>query len=208
MSRTIVKVCGLTRAEDAAHALACDADWLGFVVKGPGSPREITPAAAGEIVATLPGVVAVAVLVAPEPAEALAIARTVGATRLQLHRVRPADWPADFPLPCAFGVGVTPAGELTGELPPREHLVLLDTAKAGLDGGTGETFPWNAARALASDRPVLVAGGLDPLNVARAVTTLRPFGVDASSRLESSPGIKDPELVRRFVAAVRECDER
>lgn len=208
MPRTIVKVCGLTRADDAAHALACGADWLGFVLKAPGSPRAIAPAAAGEIVASLEGVTAVAVLVAPAPDEALAIARAVGAARVQLHRVKPSEWPADFPLPCAFGVGVTPDGAFEGEVPPEPHLVLLDTAKAGLDGGTGETFPWNAARSLASDRPVMVAGGLGPHNVARAISELHPFGVDASSRLERSPGIKDPELVRRFVAAVRECDER
>ncbi len=208
MSRTIVKVCGITRAVDAAYAIACGADWLGFVVKAPGSPRAIAPEAAGGIVAALTGTVAVAVMVAPTPDEALAIARTTGATRVQLHRVRPADWPADFPLPCAFGVGVTSTGALEGEVPARPHLVLLDTARAGLDGGTGETFPWNAAREIASDRPVLVAGGLDGDNVARAIVALRPFGVDASSRLEQSPGIKDPERVRRFVAAVRECDER
>lgn len=208
MPRTIVKVCGLTRADDAAHALACGADWLGFVLKAPGSPRAIAPATAGEIVAALGGVTAVAVMVAPTPAEALAHAITMGAARVQLHRVRARDWPSGFPLPCAFGVGVKPDGAFEGEVPSEPHLVLLDTAKAGLDGGTGETFPWNAARTLASDRPVMVAGGLGPHNVARAIRELRPFGVDASSRLELSPGIKDPELVRRFVAAVRECDER
>ncbi|MFN8588230.1 MAG: phosphoribosylanthranilate isomerase [Candidatus Eisenbacteria bacterium] len=205
--RTIVKVCGLTRLEDASHALACGADWLGFVVRAE-SPRVVSPEAAGAIVAALPGAVAVAVMVAPTPDEALAIARTVGAARVQLHRVHPADWPADFPLPCAFGVGVDATGAFAGDVPPPPHLVLLDTAKAGMDGGTGETFPWNAARVLASDRDVMVAGGLGPDNVARAVAELRPFGVDASSRLETSPGIKDPERVRRFVAAVRESDER
>lgn len=205
--RTIVKVCGLTRREDAAFALECGADWLGFIVKA-SSPRFLDAAAAGEIVASLPGATAVAVMVAPAPDEALALARAAGASRIQLHRVLPVDWPADFPLPCAFALGVSEDGALHGELPPTPHLVLLDTAKAGMDGGTGATFPWNAARALASDRPVMLAGGLDGSNVSAAIAELHPFGVDASSRLEISPGIKDPERVRRFVAAVRECDER
>ena len=83
---TVVKVCGLTRREDAAHALACGADWLGFVVKG-GSPRLITPDAAGEIVASLDKPIAVAVMVAPTPDEALVIASRMHASRIQLHRV-------------------------------------------------------------------------------------------------------------------------
>ncbi len=207
LGRTIVKVCGLTRREDAARAQASGADWLGFIVKGE-SPRLILPEAAGSIVASLDAAVAVAVMVSPTPAEALAIASRMGAARIQLHRVDPRQWPTDFPLPCAFALGVDGAGAVHGATPPPPHLVLLDTAHGQLAGGTGQAFPWSAAIALAEQREVMLAGGLDADNVAAAIGLVRPFGVDASSRLESGPGVKDAELVRRYVAAVRECDER
>jgi phosphoribosylanthranilate isomerase len=86
------------------------------------------------------------------------------------------------------------------------HLLLLDTARAGLDGGTGQVWPWHTASAIMSRRDVMLAGGLSAGNVAEAVRALRPFGVDASSGLESSPGRKDPERVRRYIEAVRLCD--
>lgn len=203
---TIVKVCGLTRREDAADAQACGADWLGFVVKG-GSPRLIAPDVAGEIVASLDNMIAVAVMVAPTPDEALVIASRMRARRIQLHRVDARTWPTDFPMPCAFTMGVDASGIFHGEEPPPEHLVLLDTAHDKLAGGTGRTFPWEAASALARRRDVMLAGGLDAGNVVAALRAADPFAVDASSRLESSPGVKDAELVRRYVAAVREYDE-
>lgn len=204
--RTIVKVCGLTRAQDAAHAMACGADWLGFIVKGE-SVRGIAPEAAGAIVESLDSVVAVAVMVAPTPNQALEIASRMRASRIQLHRVDPLGWPTDFPLPCAFTVRVDSDGGLHGAEPALQHLVLLDTAHENLAGGTGQPFPWQAATALAARRDVMLAGGLGADNVVAAIQAARPFGVDASSRLETSPGVKDAELVRRYVAAVRDYDE-
>ncbi len=200
--RGIIKVCGLTRAEDAAWAIECGADWLGFIVRG-ASPRLLAPQRAGEILAALPGAVGVAVMVGVSPAEALAIARAMNATRAQLHDVDASSWPGDFPLPCAFASRVEEDGRFAGEPAPEPHLVLLDTAHAGLAGGTGRPFPWQAAASLAARRPVMLAGGLDGENVANAVAAARPFGVDASSRLESAPGVKDRERVRRFVTAAR-----
>jgi phosphoribosylanthranilate isomerase len=205
--RTLVKVCGLTRLEDARVALDAGADWLGFVLKG-ASPRRIDAALAGEIVAACGIPVAVAVMVTPWPDEALRLARQAGATRVQLHRVDPLEWPADFPLPVTFAVPVEPDGRVARALPDPRHLVLLDTSHPTLAGGTGASYPWHEAAALARTRDVMLAGGLGPDNAADAVTRVRPFGVDASSRLESAPGIKDHERVRRFVAAVRETDER
>lgn len=205
-ARTRVKVCGLTRREDALWAVRCGADWLGFVVLGE-SPRRIGADDAAAILAHTPGVPGVAVMVAPSPGQALELARRSGASVVQLHAVDPAGWPADFPLPVHFAVGVDARGVLTAPLPPEPHVVHLDTAHAGGEGGTGRTFPWSAASELARARRVVLAGGLGPDNVAEAVRLVRPFAVDASSRLESSPGLKDPERVRRFVDAVRECDE-
>ncbi len=203
--RTVVKVCGLTRREDAAFALACGADWLGFVVHG-GSPRRVEPEQAARIIEAVGGGIAVAVMVGVTPEQALDIARRSRAHRIQLHRVAPATWPADFPLPCAFAMGVTPEGEIVGEEPGVPHLVLLDTSYGNQAGGTGRTWPWEVARGLTDRREVMLAGGLSGANVAQAIRTLWPFGVDASSALELSPGIKDPERVRQFVTAARESD--
>jgi phosphoribosylanthranilate isomerase len=205
---TTVKVCGITRLEDARVAVEAGADWLGYVL-WEGSPRRIDVGAARAISEVLPRALGVAVLVAPTPEEALALAERTGAKRVQLHRVDPASWPGDFPLPVTFAVPVEPDGRLAGPLPVKaRHLVLLDTAHARLPGGTGRHFAWGAVAPLAASRPVMLAGGLDAESAVAAVEAVRPFGVDASSRLESGPGIKDPERVRRFVAAVRECDAR
>jgi len=205
--RTIVKVCGLTRLEDAAWAMECGADWLGFIVAA-GGPREIGAERMAGILAALPGAVGVAVIADAGPERALELARASGAARLQLHRADPAAWPADFPVPCAFVTGIDPSGAARGPLAPPPHLIQLDTAHERFMGGTGRTFPWERARQLCGDRPFVLAGGLDGDNVAAAIAATAPFGVDAASRLESAPGVKDRDKVRRFVAAVRECDER
>jgi phosphoribosylanthranilate isomerase len=199
-------VCGLTCLEDARVAAQAGADFLGFVVFGD-SPRRVSADLVGEIVPRAPGPVMVAVMVRPTPDQALQLARRAQASRIQLHGVGPDQWPEDFPMPCLFAVGVGADGRLTGPLPSPRHLLLLDTSVAGETGGSGRTFPWAAARALAGERPVVLAGGLGPDNVADAIRQVRPFMVDASSRLEREPGRKDPERVRRYLAAVRECDE-
>jgi phosphoribosylanthranilate isomerase len=205
VAHTVVKICGLTRLEDARAALECGADWLGFILMGE-SPRLTDVAVVKRILTALDGAIGVAVLVRPTPAEALAIARECGAARVQLHGVDSAEWPADFPLPVAFAVPVAADGALMAPLPPRRDLVMLDTASARSAGGTGRTFPWFVAATVAAEFPVMVAGGLDSENVAAMLEQVHPYGVDASSRLESAPGIKDPERIRRFVAAVRSHD--
>lgn len=205
--RTIVKVCGITRPEDARAAIEAGADWLGFILWD-GSPRNVPPERMRAITEPLESAVAVAVMVSLEPNQALETARLAGADRVQLHRVDPAAWPADFPLPVTFAVPVASDGSLRAPLPALDHLVLLDTAHPTLAGGTGERFPWETARVVAATRPVLLSGGLDAGCVAAAIERVQPFGVDASSRLERAPGIKDAEKVRRFVAAVRAWDER
>jgi phosphoribosylanthranilate isomerase len=203
--RTVIKVCGLTSREDASWALACGADWLGFILHGE-SPRRLEPEHAARIVDAVGGGVPVAVMAGVTPAQALDLASRAHAHRVQLHGVSPRDWPAEFPLPCAFAVGVTPEGELTGDEPEARHLLLLDTSVSGRTGGTGRVWPWAVARPIVARRDVMVAGGLSGDNVAEAIRTLRPFGVDAASSLERSPGIKDPERVRRFIAAARQSE--
>jgi phosphoribosylanthranilate isomerase len=203
-ARTVVKVCGITNLEDARAAIADGADWLGFVFHAP-SPRHVDPARAADIIAALPGVTAVAVMVATPAEQALALARRIGAVRVQMHRPS-AGWPPDFPLPVTLVVPVAADGTLAAPLPDPRHLVMLDTAHAELAGGTGETFPWRAAQRVARERPVMLAGGLAPLNVREAVLRVQPYGVDASSGLERAPGLKDHALVRRFIERVRAAD--
>lgn len=205
--RTIVKVCGLTRFEDARVAVEAGADWLGFVLKWEG-PRRIAADAAAEIAAGLPRATAVAVMVAPTPDEALALAERAGAHRVQLHRVDPLAWPAGFPLPLTFAIPVAADGSLGEAFPNPPHLVMLDAAHERLPGGTGVGIPWETARVVAGARDIMLAGGLDGDSVGEALERVRPYGVDASSRLEIEPGVKDAGKVRRFVAAVRAFDER
>ena len=120
----------------------------------------------------------------------------------------PTTWPERFPLPVTFAVQVAEDGGLSSGLPSSDHLLLLDTADETRPGGTGRSFPWERAAALSVRRPVMLAGGLGPDNVSDALDRVRPYGVDAASRLETAPGIKDPDLVRRFVSAVRIHDAR
>jgi phosphoribosylanthranilate isomerase len=207
-TRTRVKVCGITTPGDARVAVAAGADWIGVVLDGDG-PRRVALERAREIARAAPAGAVVAVMVAPsDPGLALARAHEAGAARLQLHRVDPQAWPDDFPLPLTIAVAVGDDGRLLGPLPRPAHTLLLDHADPHRPGGTGRTFPWEAARAVAAARPVVLAGGLGPDNVADAIAAVRPYAVDASSRLEGAPGVKDPDRVRRFVAAAREADER
>lgn len=204
---TLIKICGLTRLADARVAHEAGADWLGMVLLGE-SPRRVAVEAAREIATALDGAVTVAVLVAPTPDQAWQMASAARATRVQLHRVDPLTWPADFPLPASFVVPVAEDGSLTIPLPEPRHLVVLDTADPARAGGTGRTFPWATAGVVAATREVFLAGGLGADNVGAALDAVRPRGVDASSRLESAPGIKDESRVRAFVAAVRAWDAR
>ena len=207
MAHTIVKICGITRVEDARHAASAGADWIGFVLQGE-SPRRISAARARAIVDAIGEIVTVGVMVAPTPDEALLLAREAGVGRIQLHGVDPASWPQDFPLPVAFAVPVAEDGAMLSALPRTHDLVLLDTAHARLAGGTGRTFPWFVAATVATQFSVMVAGGLDDANVVAMLEEVRPWGVDASSRLESAPGIKDASRVQRFIDAVRAHDAR
>ena len=202
---TVVKVCGITRLDDARAALEAGADWLGFVM-WEGSPRRVDPVRAAEIVAASRAAVAVAVMVRPSPEQAAALAARIGAARVQLHEVDPLAWPEDFPLAITFAIPVSPAGTLERPLPRPGPLVMLDASDQLKIGGTGRRIPWESARVVAATRDVLLAGGLDADCVPEALDQVRPFGVDASSGLEREPGIKDPDKVRRFVAAVRAFD--
>lgn len=190
-----IKVCGLTRAEDALQAVRCGADALGFIAVHE-SPRFVSPEQVAAINAALPPYVTT-VVVAPTLDEAAAYRTDVaqvyadggdprGKRVVRVYRVRDRE-------------------SLAPALAAKADAVHLDTLHDAALGGTGHTFDWGlAAEAVETlSVPVILAGGLTPDNVAEAVRRVRPYAVDVSSGVESAPGIKDPVKVAEFVAAAR-----
>ena len=196
-----VKICGLTRVQDALDAVESGADALGFNFFRR-SPRYISPRAAGKIIAELPPFVAkVGIFVNASRAEVLRAIEASGIDTIQFHGDETPAFCTRFDLPVikAFRVGAVAALRQL----PKFHTTawLVDSAVPGQRGGTGTKGDWNLARqAVELGRPVILAGGLTPANVAEAIREVRPFGVDVSSGVESQPGIKDPRKVRSFVA--------
>lgn len=200
-----VKVCGLTCAADVRAALEAGADALGFVRHAP-SPRDLDAAGAAELVelveASARDVTPVALMVDPSPEEAVRHLERSGARLLQLcGREDPREW-SGFETPILRRLAVVPEAE--EELERWRGVALgfvLD--HPGGPGGTGRTVDLVRAARLASLAPCLLAGGLAADNVAQRVAAVGPAGVDASSRLESRPGLKDPGAVGAFVTAAR-----
>ncbi|MCU0226190.1 MAG: phosphoribosylanthranilate isomerase [Bryobacterales bacterium] len=200
---TLVKICGITNLPDALVSVEAGADALGFNFFAD-SPRYVRPEVAAEIVRALPPTVrTVGVFVNASPAEVDVIRAQVGLDVVQLHG---SENPAHYQGPATLWRAVrVEAGFQPSHLPhwPVEA-VLLDGPAGALYGGAGIPFDWQAARAL--PMPVIIAGGLHPLNVADALRQAQPWGVDACSRLESSPGIKDHMRIRAFLDAVRAAE--
>jgi phosphoribosylanthranilate isomerase len=198
-----IKVCGLTTPGDAVLAARAGADAVGLNFY-PGSKRVVTVAAARRIVRALPPFVwVVGVFVDASRAEVLRTAREVGLDAVQLHGDEPPALVASLGLRTvkALQVGHRPVTALARRYAAAD-LLLLDTAQAA-HGGGGVAFDWALAKGLARRRPVLLAGGLTPENVAEAVRAVRPFGVDVASGVERRPGVKDPRKLSAFVAAAR-----
>lgn len=195
-----VKVCGITTVADARAAVQAGVDAIGLN-RYPKSPRYVSVELAREIAAAVRGEALVAVLwVNEEPARMLEEACEIGAEVLQLHG---SSTEATIVAPQVDIWRAYPARERrqVEAIDPRgAQAILLDTPST-LHGGSGKTFAWDLAAGLTF--PVLLAGGLGPDNVAAAIRAAHPWGVDACSRLESSPGVKDAELMRAFVAAAK-----
>ncbi len=194
----MVKICGITNRGDALAAVDGGACALGFNFYPPSS-RYIAPEPAQAILAALPpGVLKVGVFVNEPAASVAALAGQLGLDIVQLHGESP-EIPARLrvwrALPVAPGFDVASLDPL-----PAEAFV-LDAPSGSLYGGTGRSFDWSLARG--ARRPVILAGGLDETNVRRAIEQARPWGVDACSRLESSPGRKDHRRMAQFLEAAR-----
>jgi phosphoribosylanthranilate isomerase len=205
---TRVKICGVTRWEDARLAVELGAAAVGFNFHLP-SPRCIEPSAARAIVAKLPPLVTAVGIFANETdgSHVAAIARAAGIGVVQLHgpQYPSADGPlADFRRIRAVAVkdGFNPeALQAIGD-----DAVLLDAYDPKLLGGTGKPFNWALAKNATRYATIILAGGLTAENVAQAIREVQPFAVDVASGVESAPGIKDAERMRRFFAAVSEAD--
>lgn len=202
MKGLVVKVCGLTRAEDVRAAAAAGVDWLGFNL-WPGSRRAQTAEQVRALVTTMdPEMRAVGIFVDATPVDVREAALHAGLHAVQLHgRERPEDW-RGFPLPIIKALKVDGPEALAAAERWDCEALLLDGP--GPDpGGNGRPFAWEQAQDLASRRTVLVAGGLTPENVAEAIHAVGPAGVDVAGGVEVAPRIKDAERMRRFVDAVR-----
>ncbi len=194
--RTRVKICGLKTPEDVRAAVEAGADAVGFVFTR-SSPRFVEPARAAELARFAPPFVwKVGVFLDAGVEELEGVAAAVGLQAVQVHRPlsrRPE------------GMALIRAASLGSDepLPDDCDLLLLDNPRPG----SGKEWDWALASSVARQRPVILAGGLDPENVGRAVREVRPFAVDVSSGVERERGVKDPGLIGRFVAEVRKADK-
>jgi phosphoribosylanthranilate isomerase len=198
-----VKICGIRRTEDALLAAELGAWAVGFVF-WPGSARFIDPYRARRISTALPPwVVPVGVFV-DQPAEYVsAVASLVRLGVVQLHGSETPEMVARMPQRVIKSVAVTSDfDESSVDRIPARAGVLLDAHDPERHGGTGTTVDWSRAAAAARRRRVLLAGGLRPENVRTAIDTVRPFGIDVSSGVESAPGVKDPDRLRALFAAL------
>jgi phosphoribosylanthranilate isomerase len=198
-----IKICGITNAEDALAATAGGATALGFNFY-PRSPRYIAPERAAGI-ATPAGVRRVGVFVNEPAARVGEIARIARLDVAQLHGdEQPADYPAELAVWKA--VRVTEDFDLSRYAECPVEALLLDGPAPGLYGGGGRSFDWSLGGACFSlPIPIILAGGLDASNVARAVAIAHPWGVDACSRIEAAPGKKDHKKMLEFLQAAREA---
>lgn len=195
---TWVKVCGITDEQALDAAVEAGADAVGFVLIE-GSPRKLAEDAARTLIARSP-IPSFILTDSSDVDRVLRMLERTGATGIQpygssTHQL--AEVAAAAGLDVLFPVAIGGNGLPEDLAIPESATPLFDTASADRLGGTGRTFPWEYLARFES--PFVLAGGLGPDNVAEAIRTVRPFGVDASSRLETSPGVKDPDTIRAYV---------
>lgn len=204
--RTRIKICGITRPQDAAAAARAGADAIGLVFY-PRSPRFLSVERALEIRDALPPFVqSVALFVNPDAAQVAQVIGRVRPAMLQFHGEETPRFCEEFGLPYIKACRVRAGVDLLEYLRPfsRAAAWLLDSHVAEY-GGVGESFDWSLAPAV-RDRPIILSGGLAPSNVAQAIRLVRPWSVDVSSGVESAKGIKDAGKIAAFISEVRNAD--
>jgi len=198
---TAIKICGITRREDAELAAELGAAFVGFVL-WPNSPRAATLDVVRNIARSLDnGVMPVGVFVDPSEHE-VAAAVDAGIRMAQIHGEPPSWTNGKPPVRTIRAVHLGAAGDAI-EPNIADETVLLDAHDPITRGGTGKTVDWARAALVARSRHVILAGGLTPENVADAISQVKPFAVDVASGIESSPGIKDHARLRAFITAAR-----
>jgi phosphoribosylanthranilate isomerase len=210
---TRVKICGIRDKNHALAAVEAGADFIGLVFAP--SKRQVTPTRACEIVSAVKkssdATKVVGVFVNAPASQVNEIADFCALDCVQLSGDESWEYCREIiePIIKAIRIGQQSPEELCAELsaggellPAQRFLTLLDSQVEGKYGGTGESFNWNLAQQVAEKFPVIIAGGLNPKNVARLIETVRPWGVDVSSGVESN-GLKDASKIRAFVKAVR-----
>jgi phosphoribosylanthranilate isomerase len=198
-----VKVCGITNLDDARVALEAGADYLGFVFYAK-SPRAVVPEVVTEILSKLSGNVrGIGVFVNEAPAAVERIVRDCGLYGAQIHGDEQAKDFKGFSFPVWRALWIEDGVAFPDPGSWEVERYVIDAAAPGQYGGSGQRADWDVARELARQVPVMLAGGLNVGNVAKAMEAVRPMGVDVSSGVERSPGKKDHEKVTAFVAAAK-----
>jgi phosphoribosylanthranilate isomerase len=201
--RTRIKICGLTRVDNALDAARAGADAIGMVFYPP-SPRHVEPAQAREIVRALPAFVnTVALFVDADAATVQSVIEQVRPSLLQFHGDESAAYCRQFNLPYIKAVRVRPGLNLVQYAAQFDDAqgILLDAFVAGAVGGTGQSFDWDLIP-VDLPLPLILSGGLDAENVAAAIRRTRPWAVDVSSGVEAAKGIKDATKVVQFIQEV------
>jgi phosphoribosylanthranilate isomerase len=204
---TRIKFCGITRPQDARLAVDLGVDAIGFVFTRR-SQRFLGIAQAREIRRQLPPFTsAVALFMDDEPGWIEEVIAGVQPDLLQFHGAEPASFASSFSRPYLKAVPMASVEDAVAyaALHPGASGLLLDNHALGGAGGSGTAFDWKKAPRIS--RPTILAGGLDPANVAQAIAVVRPYAVDVSTGIEIAPGMKDPLRMRRFVEAVRAADQ-
>ncbi len=214
MTVFFVKICGITRLQDAELASGLGAGALGFVL-WPDSPRYIAPEAARAIAQRIPSHVQKVGVFVDEPIDrVVGIIDEVGLDAAQLHghetpaycrqlMVRLKTDPG-FSRTVIKAIAITDNGSMNLSEFDQGVVLLVDAHDAARHGGTGRTVNWDVAREIAVTRPTILAGGLNAANVRLAVRSVRPYGVDVSSGVELAPGVKDPARLRSFFEALHD----
>jgi len=209
MSRTRVKICGITRVQDAAVVVEAGADAIGLVFYGP-SPRNVAIEDAAKIAETVPAFVSVvALFVNPTAEEVHNVLKKVRIDLIQFHGDEDNDFCSQFQRPFIKAIRVRQTSDVVASRLRFPNAVgfLLDSYKPGVPGGTGEAFDWSMIPADQA-QSIILAGGLDPNNVAQAITEVRPFAVDVSGGVEASKGVKDPNKIKQFLGEVYRVQSR
>ncbi|MEM3712445.1 MAG: phosphoribosylanthranilate isomerase [Thermoproteota archaeon] len=208
-----VKICGITKVEDLEFAVNAGADFVGFVVNVPSSPRNLKYDTAARLISAVPTSIKSVVVTVSRNLEDLNSVMQLGADYIQLHGepsliIRFAEEIRGERVIGAVNARLPNALELAVEYSKLFEMVLLDSLTDNGLGGSGKTHDWRLSRIIRDrlqPKPLVLAGGLTPENVVTAVNIVKPYAVDVSTGVEARPGVKDPEKVLTFIRRAKEA---